>query len=230
MTTINGWFDFAVREPGPPGRRQLFNNTLEYITFHSMEGNRGGYSVFYDDVNRPGIAWHGTIGKDGTLYQHYPVEAGLYHGGGFANTRSPGFELEGFSYETITDPQKRIVKLIINNLEEHLNRELTRENGGIKEHRELAGTECPSERYTAFWKEIRDMTKEEVLEIIKELQDEGSLASTTDVLACVAQIVGVEDNTYSDKKRLEKVRQGIRVLGKEPVSQPAIAPNVAKDK
>ena len=227
MTIINGWFDFARREPGPPGRRQLFNNTLEHVTFHSMEGNRGGYSVFYDDVNRPGIAWHGTIGKDGILYQHYPIEAGLYHGGGFANTRSPGFELEGFYYEPISEPQKRIVKLIISNIEEHLNRPLTRENGGIKEHREQFNTACPSERYTEFWKEISDMTKEEVLALINDMLYSGSLVNTTTVLSCVAQIVGVEENTYSDKKRIEKVRQGIKELAKPA---PTVVPNVAKDK
>lgn len=71
------------------------------------------------------------------------------------------------------------------------------------------------------------MTKEEVLEIIRELQYSGALASTTTVLGCVAQIVGVEENTYSDKKRIEKVRQGIKELAKPALT---VIPNVAKDK
>lgn len=55
-----------------------------------------------------------------------------------------------------------------------------------------------------------DLTREETLELIKELQDSGSLASTTDVLSCVAQIVGVDPLTYSDTDKVEAIRE---VLG-----------------
>lgn len=217
MTIVDGWFDRAVRDPGPRERQQRFNNTMQFITFHSMEGRRGGYNVMLDP-KREGIAWHGTIGYNGVLYQHYPVFAGLYHGGPNANPYSPGFELEGgiddehldLIDEPATPAQTETVLYIIREMEDYLGRSLTRANGGIREHGELAQTSCPSGRYNEVWKLLEeDMTKDEVLSLIKELQDSGALASTTDVLACMAQIVGVEPNTYSDKSRIEKVRKGI---------------------
>lgn len=219
MTIVDGWFDFAVKEPGPPDRRQRFNNTLSWITFHSLEGVRGGYSVM-NDPNRPGIAWHGTIGYDGILYQHYPIEAGLFHGGPNANPYSPGFETEGGlddgDIHTVDEPlnpaQKHTVQLIIINIEEYKNRPYTRANGGIRQHGELAQTACPSNRYDTLWEEMEGMTKDEVLELIKEMQNNGELASTTDVLACVSQIVGSETSTYSDTARVMKARDAITAL------------------
>lgn len=229
MTIINGWFDFAKREPGPPGRRQAFDNTLEHITFHSMEANRGSsYHVFYDDVNRPGIAWHGTIGKDGILYQHYPITAGLYHGGGFANTRSPGFELEGFAGEPINPAQKEVVKKIIDNVSELMGVAYTRENLRIKEHGEQVFTACPSNRYDELWEEIHDMTKDEVEALIKEKISEGDLVSTTTVLSAIAQIVGAEKNTYSNTKKIGEIRQAIKELA-TPEPPKTTVSNVAKE-
>ena len=228
MTILNGWFDFAVREPGPPNRRQRFNNSLDFIVFHSMEGVRGGYNVMYD-ANRTGIAWHGTIARDGALYQHYPIEAGLYHGGPAANPYAPGFELEGFAGEDITPAQVRIATMIIKDIGEYTNRSYTRENNGVREHGEVAQTACPSHRYDTLWATLGDdMTKDEVLQIIKELRDNGDLASTTDVLSCVAQIVGVEPLSYTDKKKVDEVKQAIAELS--PVLTPkARVATIAKD-
>jgi len=107
-------------------------------------------------------------------------------------------------------------------MREYTGREYNRRPGsgvGLVEHGEVAQTACPSHRYDNLWEIIgEDMTKEEVLDLIRELQDRGSLASTTDVLSCVAQIVGVEENSYSysDKKRIEKVRNGIKSLATAP--------------
>ncbi len=62
---------------------------------------------------------------------------------------------------------------------------------------------------------VADLTPDEVRGIIKEMQDSGALASTTDVLSCIAQIVGAEDLTYSDTQRVESIRKAIKGLAKE---------------
>lgn len=54
--------------------------------------------------------------------------------------------------------------------------------------------------------EVPDMTEAEVLELINQLKSNGDLASTTDVLACVAQIAGSETLTYTDIPRVEAAR------------------------
>lgn len=57
-----------------------------------------------------------------------------------------------------------------------------------------------------------DMTEAQVKEIISGMQATGALASTSDVLACIAQIVGAEPNTYSDTARIAAVRDAIARL------------------
>lgn len=63
-----------------------------------------------------------------------------------------------------------------------------------------------------------ELTETEVRELINEMRDDGDLASTTDVLACIAQIVGVEDLTYADKARVGKVRKALNI-GTTPVTK-----------
>jgi hypothetical protein len=217
---VNGLFDWAVQKPGPASRRQPWDNTLTFIFHHSQEGVIGSYDVM-QDPSRPGIAWHGTIAYDGTLYQHYPVQAGLYHGGAGANPYGPGFEAEGgiddgdehTIDEPLTEEQKATFKRIHADIAQFTGRVFTRANGGLKEHGEVAPTACPSHRYDELWKELaEDMTKDEVLALIKDLQNKGALASTTDVLSCVGQIVGSEPTTYTDTVKVEAAREAIKEL------------------
>jgi hypothetical protein len=79
-------------------------------------------------------------------------------------------------------------------------------NGADIDYNECYGTDWGQ------WPPEEDVTKDEVVELINKLKDDGDLASTTDVLACVAQIVGSEKNTYSDTERVNKVRAAIRGL------------------
>lgn len=74
-----------------------------------------------------------------------------------------------------------------------------------------------------------DMTRDETIALIKELQDTGALASTTDVLSCVAQIVGAEESTYSDTEKIDKVRAAIKSLA-ALTPTPRVTTTAAKDK
>ena len=60
-----------------------------------------------------------------------------------------------------------------------------------------------------------EVTEERVKELIKEAFDagynSGAIASTTDVLACLAQIAGAEPLTYTDTARVEAVRAALGV-------------------
>ena len=74
-----------------------------------------------------------------------------------------------------------------------------------------------------------DLTEDQVRGIIKEMRDNGDLASTTDVLACIAQIVGVDESTYSDEEKVAQVRAKIQEIATPPAPPapptPAAAPN-----
>lgn len=78
--------------------------------------------------------------------------------------------------------------------------------------------------------EVEDLTKEETLALIKELQDNGDLASTTDVLSCVAQIAGAEELTYTDTKRIEATRLALGDLKGTPVKAEPVASATATTK
>lgn len=64
----------------------------------------------------------------------------------------------------------------------------------------------------SYIQEVEDLTSAEVRDMIKDMQNRGELASTTDVLACIAQIVGSEELTYSDTERVNKVREALKSL------------------
>ena len=94
VTLKDGWYDWCVREPGPPDRVIYpMGNNLSVLIAHSLEGRRGGYSAMFDPARKP-TAWHATVAYDGTLYQHYVVTAGLAASND-GNLRGPGIESEG---------------------------------------------------------------------------------------------------------------------------------------
>lgn len=158
--TADGWFDFAVRKPGPANRRYPWDNSLENLYLHSMEGNLGSYDVMADPSRYP-TAWSWTWAKDGRLIQYYPVWAGLAHGGAKANPFGPGGELEGGGPdnpgEPMTDAQIVTVRRTIADLEAHTGHPLTRVPGskkGLVEHGEVNATACPSGRYARLYEAL----------------------------------------------------------------------------
>lgn len=115
-----GFFDWAVRDPGPADRWAYFgrrHTDMTVLCHHSLEGyfrpvGSLGYNVMKDPQRFP-TAWHGTVTRfelvyqghtypPGTLFQHYPITYWLQHGHA-ANSLGPGFEAEGFTapYSTI---------------------------------------------------------------------------------------------------------------------------------
>lgn len=218
---VDGWVDWAKRRPGPANKVYAEKNKRLGICLHSMEGWLEGSFRELDKPDRQ-ASWTFSLSLTGDLYQHYSVDSSIWASGNFkANTSYVALELEGLASMPINAPQlKTLMRLL-------LELGYTEPGVTIREHRQVwnletpnAGpTACPSERYAPLYaalKEENDMTTDEVNALIdkriKALQDSGALASTTDVLSCVAQIAGSEPLTYSDKVRVDAARKALGKL------------------
>jgi hypothetical protein len=126
---------------------------------HSMVGFRGTYSALRDPDRFP-TGWHDTTALDGTIYQHYPVWAGLAHAGPLGNPYGTGGESEGgfpAPYnQPITDAQVIAWVRKIRDMESFTGRTYRRGvyRRGFVEHGEVAQTGCPSGRYAKLYAAI----------------------------------------------------------------------------
>lgn len=168
MIDTDGYFDWAsLAMPGRKAREDEFgpsNHDFSVIIHHSMESNYHPfvYWVPYDPQRFP-TSWHGTVTKDGTLYQHHDLRLRLQHAHA-GNVKGPGFEAEGFAGEPLTKAQEDTYIRIHTDINEWMAYEYTRENGGLAEHNEVAGrnvwgskkTQCPSGRYDGLWKRLEE--------------------------------------------------------------------------
>lgn len=195
MIGTDGFFDWAIRDPGPADRvRSGMRTPVTVYVLHSMEGTYaygtpGAYIVLRDGTRYP-TAWHWTKLRDGRVCQHYPSWAHLQHGHA-ANTLGPGGELEGFKDEPMTDAQLAAEKRIIHDINlwrvgqglsplERDTRALPAgQKRGLVLHREMApggATACPSDRYARLFPEGDDMPDPRVDKILallgeKEIDD-----------------------------------------------------------
>jgi hypothetical protein len=184
MIGPDGFFDWAVRDPGPADRWANFGfarTPMTAITHHSLEGtftrvNGSGYNVMRDPSRFP-TAWHGTVLRfsrmidgvlydNGTLFQHYPVFARLQHGNS-ANVLGPGFEAEEYGTAgnslRLTPAQEDTYLHIHADMAAFTGRQYLRVPGsrtGLVEHREMTtppgGTACPSNLYDGLWARIAE--------------------------------------------------------------------------
>ncbi len=195
MITPDGWFDWAIRDPGPRERWAHFGfarTPMVAITHHSLEGwfswiDGRGYNAMRDPDRFP-TAWHGDVVRftrlvdgrqvhDGDLVQRYPVFARLRHGH-TANTLGPGFESEDGGQPgtelRLTPGQERSWLRIHDDMRQFTGIDYERLPGsrqGLVEHREMGPTECPSNLYDGLWERIAggaEMTPEEVRAIAQE--------------------------------------------------------------
>ena len=192
MLKDNGWFDWAIQDPGPEDRiLSSLQLPLVLVVHHSMEGvynYPGGYTALRDPNRKP-TAWQWSVERDGQLLQHYGAFKHLQHGHA-ANVLGPGGESEGFYYEPLTPEQVASWRRIHSDINEYRERKglppLTRNperlpqatKRGWVEHREMAPayntTQCPSERYAPLWAsyEEDDMTPAEVEAIVNKRLDD----------------------------------------------------------
>ena len=103
--TPDGWFDWAERRPGPADKVYSTPCLSLGIVPHSQVGYQAGAEarLFSADRNPDGsytayaaASWTGSVLYDGTLRQHYPIEASCWTSGArIPNTRFNAFETEG---------------------------------------------------------------------------------------------------------------------------------------
>lgn len=188
----DGWFNWAYVEAGPPERVIYGDNSLSVIIGHSLEGRRGGYSAMFDPARFP-TAWHGTVGYDGELYQHYPITAGLAASGA-GNLSGPAFEAEGFAGEPLNDAQVETYLRIIRDMEA-LAGKLYRPGvprEGFTEHNQWAQTACPSGRYQPLYDAIAAGALEESM-TPAEKEEMAALRARRELAALCADL-----NSYAE--------------------------------
>jgi len=103
--TADGWFDFAIRDPGPLSKTSGGRNRIRGVVPHSAEGYWPHLQeLLHDEARR--ASWFASNLKDGRLFQHYPVYTQTWTSGcAFLNNDFPAWENEGVAGEPLTAAQ-----------------------------------------------------------------------------------------------------------------------------
>lgn len=152
----------AIWRPGPVHKQGYPNypnqNAIAGIVLHSMDGYyaTGGVNV----LDNGGTSWQFSITNDGTVYQHYELEACCWHSGNASqNRRTIGIEHEGvhsFRLDALTEAQiQASVKLCLW-IAALPNAYALKRGETIFEHRDFGTSECPGERFTPIWSRWTD--------------------------------------------------------------------------
>lgn len=113
MIGIDGFFDWAIRDPGPVGSVNGGRNGGKGIIPHSAEGHFASLEALHDfhyarATAPPGLraSWAATNLVDGRFVQHYSVWAQTWTSGSrYPNDNFFAFENEGIAGEPLTDAQ-----------------------------------------------------------------------------------------------------------------------------
>lgn len=229
--TADGYFDWAIKDPGPPWKVNGGRNGQKGMIPHSAEG--------YWPYLRNGVlwgprraSWHASNLKDGRFFQHYPIWAQTWtSGAGYPNNNYPTTENEGVAGEPLT--QAQIDNLI------HMGRDLMEVGGwrprrpvsdrdllaSLMEHNEQVRfgadpTSCPSGRIP--WHiivpalegvEMAEVTKGEFQALFAfALENRKLITSLGHGLIAIAQQTGVNQQDI-DALEAEMTEQEQKILG-----------------
>lgn len=157
MITPDGYFDWAIRDPGPPEKQYSQRNSVQGVIFHSAVGYYAGWQHRLFNMDRlangrftpyAAASVTGMVRYDGTLMQNYPIRASCWASGNrVANTNFDAYETEGGApgneHELLRGPQKETQLRIVRETMEY--RQLTE----VRRITSLApGSVIPS---TIFW-------------------------------------------------------------------------------
>ena len=152
----DGWFDWAIKDPGPQERQNGGRNGGKGIIPHSAEGYWPVLrQVLWGDR---GSSWGASNLKDGRFIQHYSVWAQTWtSGAGYPNNNFFAFENEGVAGQPLTQAQTDNIIRVGRELMavQHWTPRRPLNDGdkmaSLYEHRECTrwgalGTACPSGR------------------------------------------------------------------------------------
>lgn len=175
------WLPWCLRKEGPTGKTGYAGvsrtalDRKEGEVKHSAEGSADGLlSVLYGPRD---ASWHFSVLQDGTVWQHYPLEAITWHCGIKGDERFDtslignitliGVEHEGGGPgrygEPLTEAQYRATLRLsqdIRRLCSHLGAGRPQLRRNLWEHRWLSWTTCPSDRIP-WGRLIEDLIPEE---------------------------------------------------------------------
>lgn len=175
----NGFVDWAVKRPGPVNKLYGETSSMSGLVCHSMEGWLAGSLGELDKPDRQ-ASWHFSNALDGTLYQHYPLQASVWASGNYkANTSLIAVESEGVAGTPLNAAQVATMLNLAQEIEAYRGYKLVRQVT-LWEHNEVAlwaepnagPTSCPSHRYDPFFAALlaepqqeADMTPDEITKI-----------------------------------------------------------------
>lgn len=165
------WMPGAEKRPGPVAKigYPAFGNKgpKRGDVKHSAEGTAAGLLVVLNGARR--ASWHFSVLKDGTIWQHYPINAHCWHagdvdddGGVKANVELVGIEHEGVAGQRLTAAQVEATLKITRYCANYFDRLgsyarypiMPADGWTLVEHNEVSDTytACPSDRIP--WTEI----------------------------------------------------------------------------
>lgn len=153
---MSNWYPAALVHAGPAWKQRPGRNPGKGVVCHSAEGSWYGLQHEIGRADR-GAAWHFSVLKDGLVYQHYPIDAVLWHAGDWGgdsdgangNGELVGIEHEGKAGEPLTDAQRGASVALVKWIAAQRGWRPSRTTDKtLWEHRELSdtGTLCPSNR------------------------------------------------------------------------------------
>jgi hypothetical protein len=149
-----------------------FWNPVDGAVFHSMEGY--SYTAWTMVINpNLRVSWHFSVQKDGSVWQHYPINAQCWHSGVvYGNQYLIGIEHEGIAGQALTVAQRNSSIALGIWLSQQGGWQFDRSAyGGLWEHRELnTSTSCPSSRIPWNYYVIEDPDPEPEPDLPADLQ------------------------------------------------------------
>lgn len=151
------WIPKRDKRRDGPGKPYSKPNTVDGIVWHSAEGYVGGlHSVLEQPDSERVAAWHFSVLYNGTVEQHYPLDAVLWHAGSdYAHRNLIGVEHEG-GFVDKSEPLRpaqltasvELFHWIAEQGDFTLTREGTKPTKTLWEHKEISDTStlCPSDR------------------------------------------------------------------------------------
>lgn len=225
----------------PTGQTNYFAgiNQPEAVVLHIQAGY-AHTGIEWAAAGHYGASWHYTVSYAGEVFQHLKHSDGGFHAGIQSppapkprwslykgpsrniNSYTIGIEHEGFPGDPMPTAQANASRELCRWLAENLGFPYDREHFPPHADIDLVNRSndfnLPAlrEAHYKFMFEEEEMTPEQINALIDariaEKQNSGALASTTDVLSCVAQIAGSEPLTYTDKARVEAARKALAAL------------------